>query len=198
MTTYGIAKYYRLKPANTGAFGSASTKKETAASNEETTHSAAWDPRYGGYLEFGGYVGRNYQVTMGGLAFDFVNGCRFNDYAFAGIGFGMYNGLSNPGSNGVNYQMGIPIYLDLRAMYPTKSGASPYFGVAVGPKINIFNHYQGQTEVHAQAIAFFKMNFGVEVKHFTFGFGYQMEGKGGDYGYYYHHFDLRFGARLGR
>lgn len=195
VTTYGIAKYYRLKPAYAPVFG-ANPKKENVS--DEEGRSATWAPRYGGYLEFGGYVGRNNQVTMGGLAFDFVNGCRFNDYAFAGIGFGMYNGLCNPGSNGVLYEMGIPIYVDLRVMYPTKSGVSPYFGVAVGPKINIFNRYQGVTEVHAQAIAFYKMNFGIEVKHFTFGIGYQMEGKGGDYGYYRHHFDLRFGARLGK
>lgn len=194
VTTYGIAKFYRLKPANNNSYSA--TTKNADASNEET-RSATWAPRYGGYLEFGGYAGRNNQITMGGVAMDFVNGCRFNDYAFAGLGFGMYNGLYGDDGS-VVYQLGIPIYLDLRVMYPTKSGVSPYFGVAIGPKINILNRYRGETEVHAQAIAFYKMNFGIDVKHFTIGFGYQMEGKGGDYGYYLHHFDLRFGARLGK
>ena len=193
VTTYGIAKYYRLKPANGNNFGS--NKNDEV---EEDTKSATWAPRYGGYIEFGGYVGRYNQQTLGGVVMDVINGCRFNDYAFAGIGFGMYNTLYKGYNGGTAYQLGVPIYLDLRVVYPTKKGVNPYFGVAVGPKVNFLTVDKHHSTIQTQVIAFYKMNFGFEVKHFTMGFGYQMEGKGGQGCYYTHFFDLRFGARLGK
>lgn len=191
VTTYGISKFYRNKPANNNQLNN------TEENAEETTRSAAWAPRYGGYIEFGGFVGKVNQQTMGGVVMDVVNGCRFNDYAFAGIGFGLYNTLYKGYRESTAYRLGIPIYLDLRVVYPTKKGVNPYFGVAIGPKVDFLTIDQNDV-LKANVVAFYKMNFGFEVKHFTMGVGYQMEGKSGQGGYYTHYFDLRFGARLGK
>lgn len=193
VTTYGLSKFYRNQPVANG-FGANKQNAAVAQNGANSDQHPAWDPRYGGYIEFGGYVGEKYGNPMGGVVMDIVNGCRFNDYAFVGLGFGLYNFFSDS-YYGFTYKLGIPIYADLRATYPTKKGVNPFFGIAVGPKIDFLTLADRYDSLDPEVMAFYRMNFGFEVKRFTMGVGYQMEGKSGNYT---HFFDLRFGARLGR
>ena len=192
VTTYGLSKFYRNQPVANG-FGA--QKQNAAAQNGADNQHPAWAPRYGGYIEFGGYVGSQYEKTIGGVVLDIVNGCRFNDYFFAGLGFGVYNTMWESYYESVNYKLGIPIYFDMRAFYPTKKNVNPFFGIAVGPKVDVLTLSDYYDSTDPEVVAFYRMNFGFEVKHFTMGIGYQMEGKSGNYT---HYFDLRFGARLGK
>lgn len=194
VTTYGLSKFYRNQPVANG-FGANKQNAAVAQNGANSDQHPAWDPRYGGYIEFGGYVGSQYERTIGGVVMDVVNGCRFNDYFFAGLGFGVYNTLWESYRYDVNYKLGIPIYLDMRAFYPTKKNVNPFFGIAVGPKVDVLTASDYYDSTDPEVVAFYRMNFGFEVKHFTMGVGYQMEGKSGNYT---HFFDLRFGARLGR
>ena len=193
VTTYGLSKFYRNQPVANG-FGANKQNAAVAQNGANSDQHPAWDPRYGGYIEFGGYVGEKYGNPMGGVVMDIVNGCRFNDYAFVGLGFGLYNFFSDS-YYGFTYKLGIPIYADLRVTYPTKKGVNPFFGIAVGPKIDFLTLATEYDSLDPEVMAFYRMNFGFEVKRFTMGVGYQMEGKSGNYT---HFFDLRFGARLGR
>lgn len=193
VTTYGLSKFYRNQPVANG-LGANKQNAAVAQNGANSDQHPAWDPRYGGYIEFGGYVGEKYGNPMGGVVMDIVNGCRFNDYAFVGLGFGLYNFFSDS-YYGFTYKLGIPIYADLRVTYPTKKGVNPFFGIAVGPKIDFLTLATDYDSLDPEVMAFYRMNFGFEVKRFTMGVGYQMEGKSGNYT---HFFDLRFGARLGR
>lgn len=198
VTTYGLSKFYRNQPVANG-FGANKQNAAVAQNGANSDQHPAWDPRYGGYIEFGGYVGEKYSYPQGGVVMDIVNGCRFNDYAFAGIGFGLYNNFTTVysyyGGKDFAYKLGIPIYLDLRASLPTKKKVTPFFGIAVGPKIDVLTLADSFDSTDPYVCAFYRMNLGFDVKHFTMSVGYQMEGKDGNYD---HFFDLRFGARLGR
>ena len=176
-------------------------KEPTSASKSAEENTAKTDnkkyPRYQGYLEVSGFFGNEYGYTLGGIGFDGVNGGRINKYVFLGFGLGIYAkwgkfpvsydgnsvviGYSAYSMDATIATVEIPIFADLRIYIPTKTeDCYPYFETSLGPMVNFYQrvsiagqHAVGNT---INALAFFRLNAGIDYKRFTFGVGYELWG----------------------
>lgn len=163
------------------------------------TPSAKSGPCYQGYFDISGYVGKEETITIGGFGVDGIDGVRFNKYLFTGIGVGLHTMF-------LNYQgitvttLQTPLFADIRVYLPTKKkGLYPYMETSIGPMFQYYQHasYKGQTASTTEfaAFAFFRLNAGIDVDHFTFGLGYELVGnKNGVDNFFF----AKIGARLGR
>jgi hypothetical protein len=156
---------------------------------------------YQGYLELAGYVGTSYnayeeaRLTMGGPEISNTHGCRFNEYAFLGAGFGFSSTISI--MDGATFcHLQIPIFVDVRAYCPTpKKGMYPFLGISVGPQFRFYSSGEGTSNAGFDPQAYFRLYGGFDYKRFTMSVGYQLFGTAN---YKQNFFVAKLGIRLGR
>ena len=145
-----------------------------------------------GYIELAGHF-KGGAVTMGGVELSNSYGCRFNEYAYLGGGFGMATTLYDA-YEGMGGTMQIPVFVDVRAYCPTPVvGMYPFLGISIGPQFQFINFTRGDVSFEPQA--YFRLYGGFDYKRFTMGVGYQLIG--GD-GYKTHFGFVKLGIRLGK
>jgi len=150
---------------------------------------------------------------IGGVGLNILYGYRCNQYVFLGVGTGLYGEFwkteLSDNDNYVNIDMSakafsMPYYADCRVFLPVRDNSFfPYLEVALGARCE----YTGITEVstskntetiHTDKIAtavHFKVNCGIEYKHFIVSMGYQLWG---NKSLQYHYFNINIGARIGK
>lgn len=184
------------------------------------------EPFYQSYIELSGRAtslvnndfgsGADVSLPAGGVALEFVNGCRINKYVFVGGGLGISSLFSRQikvSMGGVDLkipyyleQIVTPLYADFRASLPLKQNqrVTPYAEVAVGPLFS-YNEYEeceySQLNINIKkygdfyTAAYFKTGLGIDViDRFTLGIGYEMWG---DKNAQYHFGYLKLGVKIG-
>jgi len=145
-----------------------------------------------GYIELSGFF-KGGDFPAGGIEFINSYGCRFNEYAYLGGGFGLSLGFTETWRD-LGGSFNIPLFVDARGYCPTpKKGLYPFLGVTIGPQFQCFTF--GGNYSDFQALAYFRLYAGLDYKRFTFSIGYHLIGNGDghdNYGF------VKLGVRLGK
>lgn len=166
-------------------------------------------PRYQGYLELSGIFTNIQGYTWGGIEFNGIDGGRINKYIFLGAGIGIYavwgksyiyNNYSFSLDEASSALLGVPIFADLRVYLPTANkDFYPYFETSIGPMINFYQRVSTSRQVkvttNINALAYFRLNAGLDYKRFTFGVGYELWGNSSgteNFGF------IKLGVRIGK
>lgn len=133
---------------------------------------------------------------IAGPAIDIVAGARLNDYVFLGIGLGFQAKImkikASENIAGVNAKgelketmLSLPLYLNTRVYYPKNIKCMPYLDLSIGGNFGLTHHIKASVSFNKDSYSLddsykwangflLKVGFGIDIKRFSIGVGYQM------------------------
>lgn len=134
---------------------------------ESTTNKTDHKSGYQGELNFGYVVDGDYSRPF----IESIHGFNMSGYAFAGVGFGLQYAYKDKW-NGI----GIPLFVNLKGMYPVTENFSPYITLSLG--YNFFTTFGGevyQNYLDGPGGFYNDLGVGIKYKAFNLSLGMQVQ-----------------------
>lgn len=135
---------------------------------ESTTNKTDHKSGYQGELNFGYVVDGDYSRPF----IESIHGFNMSGYAFAGVGFGLQYAYNKDKWN----NMGIPLFVNLKGMYPVTENFSPYITLSLGYNFLLFGDSKHMINFIDGLGGFYNdLGVGIKYKAFNLSLGMQVQ-----------------------
>lgn len=121
---------------------------------------------YQGELNFGYVADGDYSRPF----MESIHGVNIKGYAFAGVGFGLQYAYNEKWNN-----MGIPLFVNLKGMYPVSEDFSPYITLSLGYNFLLFSESKHHMINYIDGLGGFYNDLGVGIKYKAFNLSLGMQ-----------------------